>query len=585
VRVEPCEVEGLLADRVYVDLVGLDEATCRATLLDGVTRALRGPGPPATRPRFPKSPAAAVDRPRFPSALPPVWNVPFRRNPDFTGRDAELAGLAAALEQGERVAVTQVLQGGGGGAKTALATEYAYRQRTRFDTVWWVRAEEPTILVGDYTDLAIALGLVASSEADQQVAAIAVRRWLEGRDRWLLIFDNAEAPDASTGLEPPLDMVVGLLPQVVRGQVLVTSRDAGWEQHATLAELEVFTEQEALDFLLARSGSSDEHAAAAVAELLGWLPLALEQAGAYVRETRIALQAYLGRLRQFPSLTVAKGRPRDRDPMNTVATTWQVSVDRVQPVPGAVALLEVCAFLGPEEIPRQLFAQQLDPAPEELAVLADDLFALDEAVAAVRRFGLAKASEQTLVMHRLLQQVIRDSLDADQQHSQAATALRLLRAASPDDPTNPDDWPTYALLVPHVLAVTGHTEALAIDPETTAWLLTKTGLYLRQRADHQQARRFFERALALDEAYLGPDHTATAANLNNLANVLQDEGDLDGARRLRERALAIREARLGPTTSTPPPASMTSPLSWPTKGIRTAPAPSTSAPYASSRPA
>jgi TIR domain len=213
VRVEPCEVEGLLADRVYVDLVGLDEATCRATLLDGVTRALRGPGPPATRPRFPKSPAAAVDRPRFPSALPPVWNVPFRRNPDFTGRDAELAGLAAALEQGERVAVTQVLQGGGGVGKTALATEYAYRQRTRFDTVWWVRAEEPTILVGDYTDLAIALGLVASSEADQQVAAIAVRRWLEGRDRWLLIFDNAEAPDASTGLEPPLDMVWGCSPR------------------------------------------------------------------------------------------------------------------------------------------------------------------------------------------------------------------------------------------------------------------------------------------------------------------------------------------------------------------------------------
>jgi hypothetical protein len=92
-----------------------------------------------------------------------VWNVPYRRNPDFTGRDRELAALAAALEQGETVAVTQVLQGGGGVGKTALATEYAYRQRTRFDTVWWIRAQEPTILVGDYTDLAIALGLAGVS--------------------------------------------------------------------------------------------------------------------------------------------------------------------------------------------------------------------------------------------------------------------------------------------------------------------------------------------------------------------------------------------------------------------------------------
>jgi KaiC/GvpD/RAD55 family RecA-like ATPase len=101
------------------------------------------------------------------------------------------------------MAVTQVLQGGGGVGKTALATEYTYRQRARFDTVWWVHAEEPTTLVSDYTDLAVALGLPEAGQADQQLAAIAVRRWLEDHDRWLLIFDNAEAPDVSTALDAP----------------------------------------------------------------------------------------------------------------------------------------------------------------------------------------------------------------------------------------------------------------------------------------------------------------------------------------------------------------------------------------------
>jgi hypothetical protein len=75
----------------------------------------------------------------------------------------------------------------------------------------------------------------------------------------------------------------------------------------------------------------------------------LEQAGAYVRETRISLATYLDRLRQFPALTVTKGRPHDRYPADTVATTWQVSLQRVRPIVGAVSLLEVCAFLGPDD--------------------------------------------------------------------------------------------------------------------------------------------------------------------------------------------------------------------------------------------
>jgi hypothetical protein len=118
-----------------------------------------------------------------------------------------------------------------------------------------------------------------------------------------------------------------------------------------LAELEVFSPDEAVAFLLARSGGSDQVVAAQIAELLGLLPLALEQAGAYLRETRLSLATYLDRLQQYPALTLARGCPRDRDPADTVATTWQVSLERVRPTPGAVELLEVCAFLARLERP------------------------------------------------------------------------------------------------------------------------------------------------------------------------------------------------------------------------------------------
>jgi tetratricopeptide (TPR) repeat protein len=547
VRIEACQPTGLLADRVYVDLVGLDGAAAKAALLEGVAAAVRGHARPASRPEFPSTAVAAlIDRPRFPTALPPIWNVPFRRNPAFSGREGELARLAAALQADGMVALTQVLQGGGGVGKTTLAVEYAYRQRTLFDTVWWIRAEEPATLVGDYANLGVVCRVAEGGESDQRLAAMAVRRWLEDHDRWLLILDNAEAPDARLGLESPLDRVVGLLPQIVQGQVLVTTRNTSWEEHAAVAELEVFSPAEAVTFLLARSGSTDQQAAAAVAELLGWLPLALEQAGAYVRETRLPLSAYLDRLRQFPAITLTKGSPRDRDPADTVATTWQVSLERVQPVPGAVALLEVCALLGPEEISRDLLIQRLSAQVEEFAELAGDPFAVDEAVAAVRRYGLVKVSEHALVMHRLLQQVIRDRLDPGRRAGRTAAVIRLIRSVFPTDSADPGTWPVYTQLLPHALAVTSHAQMLDIDPDATAWLLTQAGLYLWQRGDLQQAHALLERALAIREAHLGARHPDTAQSLNDLGLVLQDQGAYDQARVLHERALAIRESQLGP---------------------------------------
>jgi tetratricopeptide (TPR) repeat protein len=592
VRVAPCEPEGLLGPVVYVDFVGLDEGAARARLREELAAAVRGRRPLPADPQFPGGGPAAVvadmQRPRFPTALPPVWNVPYRRNPTFTGREQALAELAGRLGQGA-AAVTQALQGGGGVGKTALATEYAYRHRTEFDTVWWVRAEEPATLVGDLADLAVALRLAEAGQADQQMAVLAVRRWLDSNDRWLLVLDNAQAPDMPTGLQVPLVRLVHLLPQVLHGQVLVTSRDASWEVHAALAELEVFTPEEAVAFLLVRSRSVDRATAADIAEVLGLLPLALEQAGAYTRETRIGLRAYLERLQRYPARTLVKGRPRDRDPADTVATTWQVSLAQVQPIPGAVGLLEVCAFLSPEEIPRELFATQLDPPAAALGMLAEDPFALDEAVAALHRFGLVKASEQTLTVHRLLQQVVRDGLDTTAAGNRAGTAVRLLAEAFPvEGIEDPGVWPRCERLLPHALAAADHAEHYQVEPAVTSYLLDSAERYIYGRARYAEARSLAERALALAErayepesdvlaarlgslarvlgvlgdldracalhdralaireAGLGPDHPDTAISLHNFATVLRDQGDLDRARALHERALAIQETHLGP---------------------------------------
>jgi tetratricopeptide (TPR) repeat protein len=549
VRVEPCEPEGLLGPVVYVDLVGLDEAAARDRLREELAAVVRGNRVPLDSAEFPGGPVGVVadmGRPRFPTALPRVWNVPYRRNPAFTGREQALADLASQLERGAASAVTQALQGAGGVGKTALAVEYAYRHRSEFDTVWWVRAEEPATVVSDLADLAVALRLAEPGQADQQQAVLAVRRWLDSHDRWLLILDNAQAPDTGTGLDSPLAYLVDLLPQILHGQVLVTSRDTSWEEHAALAELEVFTPEEAVAFLLARSGSSDQATAAEIAELLGLLPLALEQAGAYVRETRIRLATYLDRLQQYPSLTMTKGRPRDRNPTDTVTTTWQVSLERVRPIPGAVELLEICAFLSPEEIPRELLGQQLDPPAAGINVLADDPFRLDEAIAALRRYALVKADEQTLTVHRLLQQVIRDHFDPGSAAARAGVAVGLLAEAFPREGyIDPKVWPKCAQLLPHAVAAAGHAEHHEVEAAVISRLLARAESYLHGRARYAEAKPLAERALALAEATFGPASDIVATRLSNLAALLTDQGDLDTARSLYERALTINEARLG----------------------------------------
>jgi tetratricopeptide (TPR) repeat protein len=244
---------------------------------------------------------------------------------------------------------------------------------------------------------------------------------------------------------------------------------------------------------------------------------------------------------------VARGRPRNRDPKDTVATTWQLSLERVAPTPGAVVLLEVCAFLGPEEIPRELFGQPLDPPAADLQVLAADPFALDDAVAALRRYGLVKADEQLLTVHRLLQQVVRDRLDPEVAAARVGVAVRLLDRALPFGAyADPGLWPACARLLPHALAATQHAERPGVEPAATASLLDSAADYLHGRARYGEAHALHKRALHIREAHFGPDHPTTAHSLNNLALVLYFQGDLDGARGLHERALTIREARLGP---------------------------------------
>jgi tetratricopeptide (TPR) repeat protein len=536
VRVRECDVKGLLPQIVYIDLVGKDESAARQALLSGVSRER---AKPHTAPAFPPTAERSVpSRPRFPGTLPPIWNIPHRRNPNFTGREELLQRLHEALTSGQHAALTQAIHGLGGVGKTQLALEYAYRRAADYDVVWWVRSEEQAILAADYAALAQPLDLPQKDMADQTVVIGAVKRWLQQNGGWLLIFDNAGAPED----------VHPYLPQAA-GHVIITSRNPAWSNVAHTVSVAMWKREESVTFLLERTRQDDKEAADAVASELGDLPLALEQAAAYIEATGTTIAGYLELFRsRRQDLWGRETRPLDYH--DTVATTWSLAMDRVGDAsPAAADRLNLCAFLAPDDIPREIINEGAEDLPEPLCASARDPVAFNDAVAALRRFSLVEASADALSVHRLVQAVARDRLDAEHKRTWAMTAVDAVNRAFPGGSGDIRTWPTCSRLLPHALAAAGHAENLAGGGPATGRLLNQAGLYLRGRAEFAQSRLAHERALAIDEAAYGPHHPSVATCVNNLGGILQELGDLEAARKHYARALEIDETAQGPEHS------------------------------------
>ncbi|HMB06043.1 MAG TPA: SEFIR domain-containing protein, partial [Isosphaeraceae bacterium] len=296
---------------------------------------------------------------------PVVWNVPYPRNPDFTGREAILAQLEAALAAGTPAAPTQAIAGLGGVGKTQTAVEYAYRHRDQYRAVLWVRADTETSLVSGYLELAKTL-VLPEKDADSNEVVAAVRRWLGREPGYLLILDNADDPA----------LVKPYLPPDPRGHVLLTSRAHNFDVLGVRKPIgvPVMTPDEALEFLLKRTGreesldSAEQDAARTLAEELGYLPLALEQAAAYMKEHEETFSVYLDVYREERLKLLDEMGPVAGEYPETVRTTWTRSFDAVAAAsPASITLLRLSAFFAPDAIPYELILEGASELGEPLA--------------------------------------------------------------------------------------------------------------------------------------------------------------------------------------------------------------------------
>ena len=526
VMVSACEVGPLLAPIIAIDLTEVDEDEARHRLLSGISehpvRVKRG--------GFPRGRANRV---RYPGADPEVWELRGHRpDPDFAGRDDVLAELFRALRAGRATSTTQVITGLGGQGKTRLVVEYAIKYACAYDLVWWIRAEDPATMRGDYVELAQELGLPAEKD-DQAIAAL--RKELRQRRDWLLIFDNAED---DRELFPPDSS--GLLPERHSGHVLVTSRRREWPQAETL-HLDVLPAPAAAGYLQRRGRMADSGLAAEIADALGCLPLALVQAASVIADGMRAAD-YRDLLRQHAPKLFAAGHTPDR--RMTVATTWRVSVDRLaRRSAAALALFRFSAFLAADAVPLARLPATAQMPPELAAALADPI-ELSKATAALGEFSLAETVDGLLSIHRLVQAVTRAELGLDASHW-ASIALAVITAAFPEREQDPAEWPGCEELLAHALACAGHAVELGTDTIAALPLLNRVARYLLARGRLDPAGAVLEQAFAA-AGPLGHDDPVYLSCRNTYGQLLFARGDHSAARAVQEEVYQARTGVLGP---------------------------------------
>jgi hypothetical protein len=518
----------------------------------------------------------AVGRVQLPRQGPtpgqPVRLAP--RPPVLAGREALLTGLDALLSAGDGHSPRTVsLCGLGGAGKTSVAVEYAYRHLAEVGVAWQLAAEDATVLAAGFGELAAQLGVRGLADARDPVTsvhAVLARFPLP----WLMLFDNAA----------DLPSVAAFLPPAGPGRLLITSQNPNWPGQAL--DVPVLDREVAAGFLVSRTGDSDRMAARDLAGVLGGLPLALEQAAAYIQATGASLAWYLDVFRDRRADLLARGEPAGH-PTHVVATLGLALSHLEADAPTAVALLRLLSCLAPEPVPLSLLfayaqvAEELTPGvTDAFGALLGDQVAMGDAVAALRRYSLVTPAGDGLVsVHRLVQTITLGQLPTAQAREWEQAAAALVAAAVPADTELPTTWPVCAVLLPHARAVLDPTDDAmrrltsylgysgssttaremlqliayaheaddANGPEhpTTLAVRCELARWTGHIADEAGARDQLAALLPICERVLGPEHPQTLSTRHELAYWTGEAGDRVRARRQLAALLPVRERVLG----------------------------------------
>jgi tetratricopeptide (TPR) repeat protein len=464
--------------------------------------------------------------------------------------------LHKALKSNKTAAISQPLaiSGLGGIGKTQTAVKYAYQYWDEYKYILWANADSLETLIPDFVTIAKMLNLPNKDAKEQNLVINSVKLWLETVGEWLLIFDNADKPE----------LIEDFFPSKPKGHILVTSRAQLFQNLniMTPVELDKLEPEESIQLLLKRTGRKDVERAEyeaikQLAEEFDYLPLAMEQAGAYISQRKSSFQDYLSSyltrglelLEKFPPVT---GRDTNIDKnRKTVAKTWSLNFEEVEKAsPEAADLLYASAFLSHDNIPFEIIsngAMELGEAlSSSLKNIKTDPLIIEDILDPLTKFSLIHRNpgKSLYSIHRMVQVVLRDRMDETDQRMWSERVAKAVNCAFPE--VEFSNWKTCDILLPQAKTCSELIDKYGFENPEAANLLNGAGCYLRVRARFEEAHPFFIRALEIREKIFKPDSQEIAKSLNSLAGLYLDRGKYAESEPLYKRALEIRERILKP---------------------------------------
>lgn len=451
----------------------------------------------------------------------------------FTGRVQTLADAEATLQQTGRVAIVGIP----GIGKTELALKLAEQMDVK-QYAYFLRGDNIADYMSDLATLAATIDNIWVESADVQVTSKAGLQWLENNPGWLIVLDNVDdariLPDS-------------LLPRG-DGFLILTGRDSGITDRATVIEIPNMEPEEGANCLLEYAGISsakadERRAAEDISREMGGLTLGLEQAGAYIRDTGCGLGDYLKTYRErredLLPLRSADGGGIGR----TIYVTVAIAVERAsQSAAAAPELLGHLAFFAPDEVPEAVFTNQPHIWTPVLSKAAADILLWNRTVAALRRLSLIRreSGSQYISTHRMIQDVVRSSLTAVDMRSYADRAVIGIDSFHPGDDFV--HWSVLEKIIPHQrLFMLNFLSNLTIN-ETLINLLTSAGIYCFSRGLLAESQSIYTNILSIIDG-VNVIHPITKCKvLSYLSWVLIYLGDFSNAEYYSTIALMICES-------------------------------------------
>jgi len=498
-------------------------------------------------------------------------NVP-GRDPDFAGREEQLAAIRAGLLAGAPVVVHSV-KGMGGAGKTQVAIEYAHRHTGDYALTWWLDCESTVLLGQQYAELAIHFGHATRDAPPEEMRRAAIGA-LRRHPSWLLVFDNVTDPGVFQR---------NWLPDGP-GHVLITSYQDWWDGIAIPVPVGYLPRAKSVQLLRRRVPAMTDGDADALADALNDLPLSLALAAASVAETGMSPADYVRMHAEHTAQLLRVGRTTG--PRDTLTAVVSYAWTRLRFTdPDAALLAAICAYLSHWPIPVSWLTTAAAGLPPSLAARLTNDAARPLLLGALTRSGLARLDDDGLTLHRFVQEAIRRAIP-DASPEARACATTIITANVPPDPESPAAWPAWARLYPHLpvlpprrqdtgpalndTALTavrylissgnaseaetraarlheswGYPHALGPDHEDTLRAAAARAAANRALGRYGLARSYGTRTLTRRRSLHGDDHPGTLTAASDLADILADMGDHEAARELDADTLRRRRRVLG----------------------------------------